>query len=201
MNICWKGISEECFSFNVCVNASLKLLWALAGLSKGTSALGHSKGTEVFGNLKDSGTRALRALGHLSTWTLRALRHLGAREHKALGHLGHVGTQGTRAFKHLGTRGTLFSRLCHFGIVFTLLFLSKLLQWNNTHNDFRFGVFLVNSYNRLIRPRNKISCKHPIINKNIFTIKTMKPWFGFKYDIEGTFFEVNLFQTNFFDHK
>ena len=44
MIICLKGISEECFSFNVNVNASLKFLWALGGLSQGTT-LEHSEGT------------------------------------------------------------------------------------------------------------------------------------------------------------
>ena len=38
-------ISEECFSFNVNVNASLKFLGALERLSEEIQALGHSEGT------------------------------------------------------------------------------------------------------------------------------------------------------------
>ena len=44
MIICSKCILEESFLFNINVNTSLKFLWALEGLSKGTQALGHSEG-------------------------------------------------------------------------------------------------------------------------------------------------------------
>ena len=41
MIVCLKCISEECFSFNVNVNASLKFLKARGWLSQDTHALGH----------------------------------------------------------------------------------------------------------------------------------------------------------------
>ena len=44
MLIWLKDISEECFSLNVNVNASLKFLYALGELLKRTQALGHSVG-------------------------------------------------------------------------------------------------------------------------------------------------------------
>ena len=59
MIICLKNISEKCFLRNLNVNADLKFLWELGALGEhsGTWALGgHSKGT-----------RALKALKHLST--------------------------------------------------------------------------------------------------------------------------------------
>ena len=88
MAVCLKGISEECFLFNVNVNTSLKFLWALGGLSEGTEALGHlkgawsksrghSKGTRTLGHLRYSDTPALRALEHLDTREIRELWHLG----------------------------------------------------------------------------------------------------------------------------
>ena len=77
MIICLKCISEECFSFNVNVNASLKFLKALGWLLLYTHALGHSEvtwtlahweGTQrALSHLRHSGTRALVALGHLGT--------------------------------------------------------------------------------------------------------------------------------------
>ena len=89
MIIYLKEISEECFSFNVNVNFSLKFLRTLGGLSEGTEALGHSEGTQrAFRHLRHSGNRAIRALRYLKTWALRALRHL----------------ESTRALKHLGTQ-------------------------------------------------------------------------------------------------
>ena len=45
MIICLKGISEKCFLFNVKVNANLKFIWALEGLSERTQALQLSEGT------------------------------------------------------------------------------------------------------------------------------------------------------------
>ena len=56
MIIYLKEISEEFFSFNSNVNASLKFLWAHRGLSEDTQSLGHSEGT-----------RALKALIYSST--------------------------------------------------------------------------------------------------------------------------------------
>ena len=41
MIICLKEISGECFSFTGSVNATLKFLWALGGLSEGTQVLRH----------------------------------------------------------------------------------------------------------------------------------------------------------------
>ena len=74
---------------------------------------GHSKGIWTLWHLRHSGTRALRALGHLGTWALRALRHLGTH---ALEHLGQLGTWALGYSRHLdtrelGTRGTLFGSL------------------------------------------------------------------------------------------
>ena len=64
MIICLKGVSEQCFSFNVNFNANLKFPWALGGLSEGTQALEHSEGTwALVGHL--STCRALE--GHSST--------------------------------------------------------------------------------------------------------------------------------------
>ena len=65
MIICLKRISEECFSFNVNVNTSLKLLGAFTGLSEDNQSLGHSEGTRALRHLSHSGTRALRVLRHL----------------------------------------------------------------------------------------------------------------------------------------
>ena len=45
-----KDISEECFSSNVNVNASLKLFWALWGQSKCTQTLGNPEGTWALGH-------------------------------------------------------------------------------------------------------------------------------------------------------
>ena len=57
MIICLKCISqEECFSFNVNVNTSLKFLGALGGLSEGTQALGYSDGTCGLWQLRHLGT-------------------------------------------------------------------------------------------------------------------------------------------------
>ena len=95
MIICLKGISEECFSFSGNVNASLKFLWALRGLSEGTQILGYSKG--IWALVQSEGPRALGRLRHTGTGSFRVLRHLG--------------TQGAWTFGHLGTRGTLISRL------------------------------------------------------------------------------------------
>ena len=39
---CLKGISEECFLFNVNVSESLNFFWALEGYSEWTQALGYS---------------------------------------------------------------------------------------------------------------------------------------------------------------
>ena len=72
MVICSKGISEECFSFNFNVNASLSFFEHLEGFRRalrhlGTCELGHTKRTQTLGHLSHSGTRALRALKHLGT--------------------------------------------------------------------------------------------------------------------------------------
>ena len=64
MVICLKGISEECFSFNFNVNASLKFFWALGGLSEGTQALGHLR---TWAHEAHSDTRVLKPFGHSST--------------------------------------------------------------------------------------------------------------------------------------
>ena len=64
---CIKVISGECFSFNANVNASLKFLWGLIGLS-GTQSrvhLGTQKALE--------GHSALRVLWHWSTWAIEPL--------------------------------------------------------------------------------------------------------------------------------
>ena len=106
--ICLKRISEECFSFNVNVNTSLKFLWALRALSEGNQALGHSEDTWALRHL-ESTRRALQHLRHSGTQNLRSLGHLGHLGHlgtQALGHLGHLGHS-----RDLGTRGTLFTRL------------------------------------------------------------------------------------------
>ena len=101
--------------FSVHVNASLKFLWALWGLSEGTQALGHSegtwalgghsKGTPVLGHLSHSGTRVLRALRHWGTW---ALGQSGTSALRALGHSSSQATWALELSSHSGTRGTLF---------------------------------------------------------------------------------------------
>ena len=71
-----KRISEKCFLFNFNVNTSLKLLWAIRGLSESNQVLGHSEGTWAPRGHLDTrrapghseGTqRALKALRYLST--------------------------------------------------------------------------------------------------------------------------------------
>ena len=69
MIICLKVISEKCFSFIVNVNTSLKLLWALGGLSEGNQALGHSEGTWAPGHSEGT-QRTFRHLRHSGTWVL-----------------------------------------------------------------------------------------------------------------------------------
>ena len=100
MIICLKRISEKCILFNVNVNTSLKLLWALRGLSEGNQALehwesacalirylgtwalgGYSKSTRALGHLRHWGTRPLRALRHAGIW---ALVHWGTWAFEAL---------------------------------------------------------------------------------------------------------------------
>ena len=97
MIIYLKRISEECFLFNLNVNASLKFLWALEGFTEATQELKHSAGTRrdlshsgtqsalghlgiqsaLEGHLRHLDTQALRALRNLGTWAIRALRNLG----------------------------------------------------------------------------------------------------------------------------
>ena len=85
MIICLKCISEECFSFNVNNNASLKFLKALGWLLQYTHALGHSEVTwTLIGHLDtcalgghSKGTLAPKTLRHSSTCSTRALGHLG----------------------------------------------------------------------------------------------------------------------------
>ena len=60
MIICLKGVSKECFSFNVNVNASLRFLWAFGGLSESNQTVGHSEGTWTLGH-----SQGTQALGHL----------------------------------------------------------------------------------------------------------------------------------------
>ena len=96
MIICLKRILEKCFSFNINVNNSLKILWKLRGLSEGNQALA-TEGTWAYG-------------GHLDTWALKGHSE-GARPIKVLEHLGHSGTWALRHSSHLGTGDTLFSRL------------------------------------------------------------------------------------------
>ena len=98
-----KASPSNVFFFSVHVNASLKFLWALWGLSEGTQALGHSedtwalgghsKGTRVLGHLSHSGTRVLRALRHWGTWAL------GQSGTSALRALGQSSSQATRALE------------------------------------------------------------------------------------------------------
>ena len=72
MITCLKGIPEECFSFNFNVNVILKFLWALRGSSGGTQTLGQSgsRALRVLGHLTTNGTQAL---GHSDTWALETL--------------------------------------------------------------------------------------------------------------------------------
>ena len=86
MIICLKGISEECFSFSGNVNASLKFLWALRGLSQGTQILGYSKG--IWALVQSEGPRALRRSRHSGTGLLWVLRQLGTWALKMFGHSG-----------------------------------------------------------------------------------------------------------------
>ena len=69
MIICLKGISEECFSFNFNVNASLK---AFEGHSSTWGLRGHLGTRRALKGHSD--TRTL--IEHSGTWTLR---HLGTR--------------------------------------------------------------------------------------------------------------------------
>ena len=137
MIICLKDISDDFFSFNVNVNASLKFLWVLIGLSEDTQALRHwqgtwtlrghySKGTRrVF--KRHSGTRGLEAFVNVNVnvnaslkflWVLiglsedtQALRHWQGtwtlRGHYSKGtrrvFKRHSGTRGLEAFKHFST--------------------------------------------------------------------------------------------------
>ena len=64
MVICSKGISEEYFSFNFNVNASLKFLWALGDFSEDTQELGH---LGTWAHEAHSDTQVLKPLGHSST--------------------------------------------------------------------------------------------------------------------------------------
>ena len=59
--------------------------------------------------------------------------------------------------------------LISFQVVFTwyfltrneISFLSKWPQWNNTRNEFHFGLYNVNSYKKLTRHRNQNFSLHP----------------------------------------
>ena len=70
MIICLKVISKKCFSFIVNVNTSLKLLWALGGLSEGNQALGHSESTWALRGHSEGTQRTFRHLRHSGTWVL-----------------------------------------------------------------------------------------------------------------------------------
>ena len=107
MIISLKDISEKCFSLNVSVNASIKLLWVLGGLLKGTQALGHSEGIWTLER-------------HSGTWGFMALQ--------SLGHLGDLGTWALKALEHVGIWGTLFSKLFGIGSIENI---GKKREWNS----------------------------------------------------------------------
>ena len=79
--IIWlKNISQKYFSPNVNVNASLKFLWALGGIS---GAIRHL-GTQRARGHSEYTRRALEA--HSDTWDSQSLEHLGHSDTQALEH-------------------------------------------------------------------------------------------------------------------
>ena len=88
MIVCLEGISEECVLFNVNVDASLKLLWALGRFSDENQAIEDSEVT-------------WKALGHVGTWAFKALRHSSTQGTWAL--IGHLGTCALKHSRYSGS--------------------------------------------------------------------------------------------------